>query len=129
MSDGKWITLDEADRQRSGEAPSDQRTERERERDRANRRDAGLKARMLEVRIADTMSRTADRDSKRSDRDLESELSTLQDVDRDVLERYHGAVSRFFILGSGVVFAVCVGGLGLFMGVILIGIVLSVFGI
>ena len=50
----KWISLEESERQQSGEAPSSDRVaERERERERQAKREALLKSRMLEERLAE----------------------------------------------------------------------------
>lgn len=119
----KWISIDESERQRSGEAPSSDRVaERERERERQAKREALLKARMLEARIADTVSRTRDREAKRIDRELAERIAELEAIDRDTLEAIHGSFTQFFIVGSGLVFAFCIGGIALFIVVMIIGI-------
>ena len=130
-----YVSITETDRWRDWKAFKGKR-ESDRDSDPFAQRERELKIEISEARLADLKARTSDRDRKQSDRDHAGELAEaearaaeLETIDRDMLEKYHGAFSRFFLLGTGAIFAVILIAIGGFTIMIVIGILLSLIGI
>ena len=115
----RWIAVDKTERYNDRSAREDS----------GKKREQLLKNRLLETRIAATVASTKQREQKLADERERIAADAIEGIATDadernaaMLEKYHGTVSRFFILGSAGVFAFAIGGLALFLVVILLGI-------